>query len=131
LTLFTWTQPDNSHFISDYSIWQEAFLSRRRLHLHQNQQCKVSKVSNQNSTIRHNNLHAEAAVEVGSSLEAEVALELDAVVVVDRVIPTLNHSAIISSVQHLVKDLGVLRLEKGVMPHLRGQPHKETLIPRR
>ena len=62
------------------------------------------------------------------SLEVGVALALAVVVVEDRAIPTLNLSAIISSVQHSVKDLEVLRLQKGVMSLLKGQPREGTLI---
>ena len=60
-----------------------------------------------------------------------MALALAVVVVEDRAIPTLNLSAIISSVQHSVKDLEVLRLVKDVMFRLRGRLHKEILILRR
>jgi hypothetical protein len=67
----------------------------------------------------------EAAVEAISSLEDEVAP--DAVAVVDRVIPTLNHS-VITSVQHLVRDRETLMPKKDVMLHLKGRLHEETLI---
>jgi hypothetical protein len=73
----------------------------------------------------------EAAVEAVLSQEVGVALALAVVVVEDRAIPTLNLSAIISSVQHSVKDLEVLRLVKDVMFRLRGRLHKEILVPRR
>jgi hypothetical protein len=107
-----------------YTTWLEAFLSRRRLHLHQSQQCKVSHL-HRILTTHHNNLDAEAAVGAVSSLGVEVAL--DVVAVEDRAIPTLNHSATIS-VQHLVKDLEMPNLKKAVMPRSRGQLHEGTLI---
>jgi hypothetical protein len=106
-----------------YTAWQEAFLSRLHLHLHQSQQCKVS---HRNSTTHHNNLHAEAAVAALSSLEVEEVL--DVVAVEDRAIPTLNLSATIR-VRHLVKEM--LILEKDMMLHLRGRPHEGIPILRR
>ena len=60
-----------------------------------------------------------------------MALALAVVVVEDRAIPTLNLSAINSSVQHSVKDLEVFRLVRDVMSRLKGRPHKETPTLRR
>jgi hypothetical protein len=118
-------QQIHSNSSAHYATWQEAFLSRLHLHLHQSQQCKVS---HRNSTIHHSNLHVEAAVVPALSLEVEVVL--DVVAVEDRAILTLNHSATIR-VQHSVKDLEVPILEKDTMHQLRGRPHEGTLILRR